>query len=77
VGDAEELPFGTIMQTYVRFTPMNVPLGSSDQVNTDQFVKLVVTSVDEDAAEVARMMDSLLLGDSRDHNLVVRTPVIT
>ncbi|KAG6603049.1 uncharacterized protein IUM83_17601 [Phytophthora cinnamomi] len=59
----------TVMQTFVRFVPIRVsPDNTFDAMDGFQFTKLVVTSVEEDADEVARMMDSLLLDDSRSHN---------
>ncbi|KAE8996123.1 hypothetical protein PR003_g21839 [Phytophthora rubi] len=56
----------TVIQTFVRFIPMNVANRSAGHVDGFQFTKLVVTSVEEDADEVARMMDALLLDDSKD-----------
>eukprot|EP00644_Phytophthora_capsici_P016895 jgi/Phyca11/510369/fgenesh2_kg.PHYCAscaffold_59_\ len=56
----------TVMQTFVRFIPLDITKASNSAVNGFQFTKLVVTSVEEDGAEVARMMDSLLLEDLAD-----------
>ncbi|RLN67030.1 hypothetical protein BBJ28_00019010 [Nothophytophthora sp. Chile5] len=60
-----ELP--TVMQTFIRFVPMNFDSGASGERNADQFTKLVVISGEEDGLEVARMMESLLLDDSHSH----------
>ncbi|EEY55214.1 uncharacterized protein PITG_09115 [Phytophthora infestans T30-4] len=46
--NSEEPLLRVVMQTFVRFIPMD----------------FVVTSVEEDGAEIARMMDSLLLEDN-------------
>ncbi|RLN80925.1 hypothetical protein BBJ28_00003395 [Nothophytophthora sp. Chile5] len=63
--DSVELP--TVMQTFIRFVPMNFASGASGERNADQFTKLVVISGEEDGLEVARMMESLLLDDSHSH----------
>lgn len=62
----DELLLRTVMQTFVRFIPMDTTDTTDDTVDGYQFTKLVVTSTEEDGAEVARMMDSLLLEDSLD-----------
>ncbi|KAG7384941.1 hypothetical protein PHYPSEUDO_002087 [Phytophthora pseudosyringae] len=62
--DADEPLMRTVMQTYVRFIPMDITNTSEGSVDGYQFTKLVVTSVEEDGAELARMMDSLLIEDS-------------
>ncbi|GMF55157.1 unnamed protein product [Phytophthora fragariaefolia] len=54
----------TVMQTFIRFIPMCVGDRSAGEVDGFQFTKVVVTSTEEDADEVARLMDSLLLDDS-------------
>ncbi|KAL3670923.1 hypothetical protein V7S43_004108 [Phytophthora oleae] len=64
--DSDEPLMRTVMQTFVRFIPLDTTKASDTAVNGFQFTKLVVTSVEEDGAEVARMMDSLLLEDSVD-----------
>ncbi|KAH7465576.1 hypothetical protein KRP22_014321 [Phytophthora ramorum] len=71
----EDSLFRTVMQTFVRFIPMNV--ASSSDGEREQFTKLVVASVEEDAEEIARMMDSLLLDVSRGQDGVFQTaPVV-
>lgn len=62
-------PMRTVMQTFVRFVPMNIANTSLNEVDSDHFTKLVVTSVEEDAAEIARMMDSLLIQDEPDEDI--------
>ncbi|KAG1692560.1 hypothetical protein DVH05_025312 [Phytophthora capsici] len=64
--DSDEPLMRTVMQTFVRFIPLDITKASNSAVNGFQFTKLVVTSVEEDGAEVARMMDSLLLEDLAD-----------
>jgi len=51
----------TVMQTFVRFIPMGTTTVPDGEVDGYQFTKLVVTSVEEEGSEIARMMDSLLL----------------
>lgn len=55
----------TVIQTFVRFIPMSVA-NTAGRVDGFQFTKFVVTSVEKDADEVARLMDSLLLDDPKD-----------
>lgn len=55
----------TVMQTFVRFIPMNVGNRSAGHLDRFHFTKLVVTSVEEGADEVARLMDSSYLMMSR------------
>ncbi|GMF18341.1 unnamed protein product [Phytophthora lilii] len=60
-GNAGDEMMPTVMQTLVRFRPLNVRVTSADHVDGYHFTKLVVTSAEEDASEIARMMDALLL----------------
>lgn len=62
--NSEEPLLRVVMQTFVRFIPMDVTNTSNDAIGGYQFTKFVVTSVEEDGAEIARMMDSLLLEDN-------------
>ncbi|KAG3128103.1 hypothetical protein PC128_g27018, partial [Phytophthora cactorum] len=55
--DADEPLLRVVMQTFVRFIPMDITKTSSDAVGGYQFTKFVVSSVEEDGAEIARMMD--------------------
>ncbi|ETI41368.1 hypothetical protein F443_13391 [Phytophthora nicotianae P1569] len=63
--DSDEPLLRVVMQTFVRFIPMDVSNTPSNDVGGYQFTKFVVSSVEEDGAEIARMMDSLLLEDLR------------
>lgn len=61
--ETDEVPvMPTIMQTFVRFVPLHV---GDNKPNVGQFTKLVLVSGEEDGAEVARMMQSLVLEDPR------------
>ncbi|KAK1929550.1 hypothetical protein P3T76_014948 [Phytophthora citrophthora] len=64
--DSDEPLMRTVMQTFVRFTPLDITKATNCGVSGFQFTKLIVTSVEEDGAEIARMMDSLLLEDLVD-----------
>ncbi|KAG7384940.1 hypothetical protein PHYPSEUDO_002086 [Phytophthora pseudosyringae] len=66
----------TVMQTFARFIPMTVATTFRDKTHVDQFAKLVVTSGEEDAADIARMMASLLIEDSPDKDVEVQTPPV-
>ncbi|KAG1712568.1 hypothetical protein DVH05_000310 [Phytophthora capsici] len=51
----------TVMETFVRFVPMNSTHKPLNQGTSSQFTNAVLASVDSDAAEISRMMDSLLI----------------
>ncbi|KAE8996127.1 hypothetical protein PR003_g21840 [Phytophthora rubi] len=53
----------TVMATFARFVPMTVATHFEDKAHVDQFAKFVVTSGEEDGAEISRMMEALLLDD--------------
>ncbi|KAG2792965.1 hypothetical protein PC119_g25794, partial [Phytophthora cactorum] len=55
--DADEPLLRVVMQTFVRFIPMDITKTSNHAIGGYQFTKFVVTSVEEDGAEIARMMD--------------------
>lgn len=54
----------TVMATFARFVPMTVATHFEDKAQVDQFATFVVTSGEEDGAEISRMMEALLLDDS-------------
>ncbi|KAJ8577537.1 hypothetical protein ON010_g1670 [Phytophthora cinnamomi] len=54
----------TVIETFARFIPMKLPTQRYDKVHADQFAKFVVSSGEDDGAEISRMMETLLLDDS-------------
>ncbi|EGZ09043.1 hypothetical protein PHYSODRAFT_383166, partial [Phytophthora sojae] len=54
----------TVMETFARFIPMSVASHVEDKAHADQFAMFVVTSGEDDGAEISRMMEALLLDDS-------------
>ncbi|GMF55158.1 unnamed protein product [Phytophthora fragariaefolia] len=66
--DRSHAAMPTIMETFARFLPMSLAPQFEDKARSDQFARFVVTSGEDDGAEISRMMKTLLLDDSAIHD---------